>query len=82
MKGVGLQWASEPSQGRLLFLHLGEFVFLADNDDPVERVWADEKSALAELAAEGWEVTSGQAPDLQEVAGRNVVGYRMQRSCQ
>ena len=63
----------------------GKFIFLADDDDPAERVWADEKSALAELQAEGWEVTSGPArvePDLPGMAGRNVVGYRMERSIQ
>jgi hypothetical protein len=43
----------------ILFLHLGEFVFLADDDDPTERVWTDEANALADLRKEGWEITSG-----------------------
>ena len=45
----------------ILFLHLGEFIFLADDDDPTERAWADEASALADLRIEGWEITSGPA---------------------
>jgi hypothetical protein len=69
----------------ILSLHLGEFVFLADDDEHSERVWADEASALADLRKEEWEITSGPAqikPDLPEKAGRNIVGYRLERSVQ
>ena len=72
-------------QTGVLFLHLGEFIFVADDEAPAERVWADEKIAVAELAKEGWMITSEPAliePDLPENADRNIVGYRLERSIQ
>ena len=72
-------------QTGVLFLHLGEFIFIADDDNPAQRVWADESIAVAELTKEGWMITSGPVliePDLPGNAGRNAIGYRLERSIQ
>jgi hypothetical protein len=62
---------------RHLFLHLGEFIFIANDEDPVERVLAMENVAIAELAKESWMITSNPAliePNLTGNVG-NIIGY-------
>ncbi len=69
----------------ILFLHLGEYVFIPDDDDTVERVWADENTAVAELEKEGWKITSEPAliePDLPGNEERNIAGFSLERSIQ
>jgi hypothetical protein len=81
----GHRRSDQVRQTGVLFLHLGELVFVADDDDPAERVWRDEKTALAELESEGWRVTKGAAPiepDLPGVSEHKIVGYQLERRLQ
>ncbi len=66
-------------QTGILFLHLGEFIFVADDEDPVERVWADEKTAVAELAREGLCGVPGDTHSLVAYFIRNIVSAKMRR---
>ncbi len=48
-------------QKALLVLDEGEWLLIADDDDP-EQVWQDEQAALAELKQDGWSVEVGPSP--------------------
>jgi hypothetical protein len=69
----------------VLARHLGEWIFVIDDDDTPERCWPTEEAALAELLAEGWRIAEGPGrvePDVPAFAERNIVGYKLVRSIQ
>ncbi len=61
----------------------GKWILVIDSDDnEAERSWQDIDAAMAELAAEGWQVAQGPArirPSMAALERFELWGYRLRR---